>query len=118
MSEGVAFDHHLGRAVLMFGIPYVYNQSRILTARLEYLRDQLQTRISALKYILKVKNDLFSIAKRLNMYLKAVLPVITYYWLGIAQRFNMKFYTREKEMAELESLSPEERELGTTTFKF
>ena len=38
------FDHHLGRAVLMFGIPYVYTQSRILKARLEYLRDQFQIR--------------------------------------------------------------------------
>ena len=23
-------DHHLGRAVVMFGVPYVYTQSRIL----------------------------------------------------------------------------------------
>ncbi|XP_034234805.1 general transcription and DNA repair factor IIH helicase subunit XPD [Thrips palmi] len=44
VSEGVDFDHHLGRAVLMFGIPYVYTQSRILRARLEYLRDQFQIR--------------------------------------------------------------------------
>ncbi|XP_017879364.1 general transcription and DNA repair factor IIH helicase subunit XPD isoform X2 [Ceratina calcarata] len=44
VSEGVDFDHHLGRAVLMFGIPYVYTQSRILKARLEYLRDQFQFR--------------------------------------------------------------------------
>jgi len=42
VSEGVDFDHHLGRAVLMFGIPYVYTQSKILQARLEYLRDQFQ----------------------------------------------------------------------------
>ncbi|KAK4020853.1 hypothetical protein OUZ56_002797 [Daphnia magna] len=42
VSEGIDFDHHLGRAVLMFGIPYVYTQSRILRARLEYLRDQFQ----------------------------------------------------------------------------
>ena len=42
VSEGVDFDHHLGRAVLMFGIPYVYTQSRILKARLEYLRDTFQ----------------------------------------------------------------------------
>ena len=42
VSEGVDFDHHYGRAVLMFGIPYVYTQSRILGARLEYLRDQFQ----------------------------------------------------------------------------
>ena len=44
VSEGVDFDHHLGRAVLMFGIPYVYTQSRILKARMEYLRDQFQIR--------------------------------------------------------------------------
>ncbi|KAK7865179.1 hypothetical protein R5R35_012039 [Gryllus longicercus] len=46
VSEGVDFDHHLGRAVLMFGIPYVYTKSRILTARLEYLRDQFQIKES------------------------------------------------------------------------
>ena len=33
VSEGVDFDHHLGRAVLMFGIPYVYTQSKILRVR-------------------------------------------------------------------------------------
>ena len=71
VSEGIDFAHHLGRsvssntnflflfiitndplyisffvlikrAVLMFGIPYVYTQSRILRARLEYLRDNFQ----------------------------------------------------------------------------
>ncbi|CAG9790776.1 unnamed protein product, partial [Diatraea saccharalis] len=42
VSEGVDFEHHLGRAVLMFGIPYVFTQSRILKARLDYLRDQFQ----------------------------------------------------------------------------
>ncbi|XP_072163521.1 general transcription and DNA repair factor IIH helicase subunit XPD-like [Diadema setosum] len=42
VSEGIDFDHHYGRAVIMFGIPYVYTQSRILKARLEYLRDQYQ----------------------------------------------------------------------------
>jgi hypothetical protein len=47
VSEGVDFDHHLGRAVLMFGIPYVYTQSRILRARLEYLRDQFQVKCGA-----------------------------------------------------------------------
>ncbi|CAG0898524.1 unnamed protein product [Cyprideis torosa] len=44
VSEGVDFDHHLGRAVLMLGIPYMYTQSRILKARLEYLRDAFQIR--------------------------------------------------------------------------
>jgi DNA excision repair protein ERCC-2 len=42
VSEGIDFDHQYGRAVIMFGIPYVYTQSRILKARLEYLRDQFQ----------------------------------------------------------------------------
>lgn len=51
VSEGVDFDHHLGRAVLMFGIPYVYTQSRILKARLEYLRDQFQV---SQKYMCKI----------------------------------------------------------------
>ncbi len=40
VSEGIDFDNHFGRAVIMFGVPYVYTQSRILKARLEYLRDQ------------------------------------------------------------------------------
>lgn len=44
VSEGVDFDHHLGRCVIMFGIPYMYTQSRILKARLDYLRDQYQIR--------------------------------------------------------------------------
>jgi len=44
VSEGIDFDHHYGRAVVMFGIPYVYTQSRILKARLEYLRDQFNIR--------------------------------------------------------------------------
>ena len=26
ISEGIDFDHHYGRAVLMFGIPYVYTK--------------------------------------------------------------------------------------------
>ena len=48
VSEGVDFDHHLGRCVLMFGIPYMYTQSRILKARLEYLRDTFQVRTAQL----------------------------------------------------------------------
>ncbi|XP_072286723.1 general transcription and DNA repair factor IIH helicase subunit XPD [Pyxicephalus adspersus] len=30
VSEGIDFVHHYGRAVIMFGVPYVYTQSRIL----------------------------------------------------------------------------------------
>ncbi|EDV23730.1 uncharacterized protein TRIADDRAFT_50379 [Trichoplax adhaerens] len=44
VSEGIDFDHHYGRAVLMFGIPYVYTQSRKLRARLDYLRENYQIR--------------------------------------------------------------------------
>ncbi|NXX50344.1 ERCC2 helicase, partial [Tricholaema leucomelas] len=44
VSEGIDFVHHYGRAVVMFGVPYVYTQSRILKARLEYLREQFQLR--------------------------------------------------------------------------
>lgn len=44
VSEGVDFDHHYGRAVLLFGIPYQYTESRILKAKLEYLRDNNKIR--------------------------------------------------------------------------
>ncbi|CAJ0963862.1 unnamed protein product, partial [Mesorhabditis belari] len=40
VSEGIDFAHHLGRCVIMLGIPYMYTESKILRARLEYLRDQ------------------------------------------------------------------------------
>lgn len=33
-----------GRAVIMFGIPYQYTESRILKARLEFLRDNYRIR--------------------------------------------------------------------------
>lgn len=44
VSEGVDFEDHLGRAVLMFGIPYVYTKSRILRARLNYIQERYQIR--------------------------------------------------------------------------
>ena len=40
VSEGVDFDHHLGRAVLMFGIPYQFTQSLILKARLDFMEER------------------------------------------------------------------------------
>lgn len=46
VSEGIDFDHHFGRAVIMFGVPYQYTESRILKARLEYLRDNHRIRES------------------------------------------------------------------------
>ncbi|GMM30254.1 TFIIH/NER complex ATP-dependent 5'-3' DNA helicase subunit [Martiniozyma asiatica (nom. inval.)] len=44
VSEGIDFDHHYGRTVLMIGIPFQYTESRILKARLEFLRDNYQIR--------------------------------------------------------------------------
>ncbi|KAH8726391.1 hypothetical protein GQ44DRAFT_613571 [Phaeosphaeriaceae sp. PMI808] len=39
VSEGIDFDHHYGRTVLCMGVPYQYTESRILKARLEFLRE-------------------------------------------------------------------------------
>nr|ASF90271.1 hypothetical protein SPAR02645 [Bartheletia paradoxa] len=44
VSEGIDFDNNYGRAVIMFGIPYQYTESRILKARLEFLRDTYRIR--------------------------------------------------------------------------
>uniref|UniRef100_A0A7E4VTR8 General transcription and DNA repair factor IIH helicase subunit XPD n=1 Tax=Panagrellus redivivus TaxID=6233 RepID=A0A7E4VTR8_PANRE len=44
VSEGIDFAHHLGRAVIMLGIPFVFTEGRILRARLEYLRDEFDIR--------------------------------------------------------------------------
>jgi Rad3-related DNA helicase len=30
VSEGIDFDNHYGRCVLLFGIPFVYTESKIL----------------------------------------------------------------------------------------
>ncbi len=40
--QGIDFDRHYGRAVVMFGVPYQYTLSRILRARLEYLQTTFQ----------------------------------------------------------------------------
>ncbi|GMH35311.1 hypothetical protein BSKO_03179 [Bryopsis sp. KO-2023] len=42
VAEGIDFDRHYGRCVVVFGIPYQYTLSRILRARLEYLRETFQ----------------------------------------------------------------------------
>lgn len=46
VAEGIDFDRHYGRCVVMFGVPYQYTLSRILRARLEYLRETFQIRES------------------------------------------------------------------------
>ncbi|KAI9688793.1 MAG: DNA-dependent ATPase of the nucleotide excision repair factor 4 complex [Bathelium mastoideum] len=44
VSEGIDFDHHYGRTVLCIGVPFQYTESRILKARLEFLREQYRIR--------------------------------------------------------------------------
>ena len=39
VAEGVDFDRHYGRAVLLLGVPFQYTLGRVLRARLEFLRD-------------------------------------------------------------------------------
>jgi DNA excision repair protein ERCC-2 len=39
VAEGIDFDRHYGRAVLLFGIPFQYVLSVVLRARMAYLRD-------------------------------------------------------------------------------
>lgn len=44
VAEGIDFDRHYGRAVVMFGVPYQYTLARPLRARLEYLREAFHIR--------------------------------------------------------------------------
>jgi len=44
VSEGIDFDHHYGRAVICIGVPFQYTESRILKARLEFLRENYRIR--------------------------------------------------------------------------
>ncbi|KAG5987546.1 DNA-dependent ATPase of the nucleotide excision repair factor 4 complex [Claviceps spartinae] len=39
VSEGIDFDHQYGRTVICIGVPFQYTESRILKARLEFLRE-------------------------------------------------------------------------------
>jgi hypothetical protein len=39
VAEGVDFDRHYGRAVLLLGVPFQYTLSRVLRSRLEFIRD-------------------------------------------------------------------------------
>ncbi|XP_024163429.1 general transcription and DNA repair factor IIH helicase subunit XPD isoform X1 [Rosa chinensis] len=42
VAEGIDFDRHYGRLVIMYGVPFQYTLSKILLARLEYLRETFQ----------------------------------------------------------------------------
>lgn len=44
VAEGIDFDRHYGRAVVMYGVPFQYTLSHVLRARLEYLRATFQIR--------------------------------------------------------------------------
>ncbi|KAF2455373.1 DNA repair helicase RAD3 [Lineolata rhizophorae] len=44
VSEGIDFDHHYGRTVVCIGVPFQYTESRILKARLEFLRENYRIR--------------------------------------------------------------------------
>jgi len=44
VAEGIDFDQHYGRCVMLIGVPYQYTLSHILRARLEYLRTTFQIR--------------------------------------------------------------------------
>lgn len=46
VSEGIDFDHHYGRTVLCIGVPFQYTESRILKARLEFMRESYRIRES------------------------------------------------------------------------
>lgn len=46
VAEGIDFDRHYGRCVVLFGIPFQYTLSHTLRARLEYLRYTHQIRES------------------------------------------------------------------------
>eukprot|EP00871_Galdieria_phlegrea_P002952 jgi/Galph1/3658/GphlegSOOS_G2355.1 len=41
VAEGIDFDGHYGRCVMVIGVPFQYTESRVLRARLEFMRSQL-----------------------------------------------------------------------------
>ena len=42
VAEGIDFDRHYGRCVLVIGVPFRYTQSHSLISRLQYMRTQYQ----------------------------------------------------------------------------
>lgn len=43
-AEGIDFDNQYGRAVVLFGVPFQYTESRVLRARLQFLSEKYQIR--------------------------------------------------------------------------
>eukprot|EP01083_Nonionella_stella_P043273 116757_1 len=46
VAEGIDFDSHYGRCVIMFGVPFQYSKSNVLLARLEFLKSEYNIRES------------------------------------------------------------------------
>jgi DNA excision repair protein ERCC-2 len=46
VAEGIDFDRHYGRCVVMVGVPFQYTRSRVLQARLQFLNDKHNIRES------------------------------------------------------------------------
>mmetsp|Transcript_2735 Transcript_2735/g.5980 ORF Transcript_2735/g.5980 Transcript_2735/m.5980 type:complete len:832 (+) Transcript_2735:68-2563(+) len=46
VAEGIDFDRHYGRCVVLFGVPFQYALSRELRARLEFLKEHYQIKES------------------------------------------------------------------------
>eukprot|EP01048_Picozoa_sp_COSAG05_P018601 COSAG05_NODE_2747_length_2692_cov_3.072889_4_plen_186_part_01 len=44
VAEGVNFEGHYGRAVVMMGVPYQFTKSKTLMARLEFTREKFRIR--------------------------------------------------------------------------
>ena len=44
VAEGIDFDRHYGRCVVLIGVPYQYTLSYVLRERLEYLRTKFAIR--------------------------------------------------------------------------
>lgn len=42
VAEGIDFDRHYGRCVVLFGVPFQYTLSKVLKARLDFMRDSFQ----------------------------------------------------------------------------
>lgn len=46
VAEGIDFDKHYGRCVIIFGIPYQYTLSHVLRSRLDFMRSSHQIKES------------------------------------------------------------------------
>jgi len=40
VAEGIDFDRHYGRCVILFGIPFQYSRSRVLQLRLQFIKNE------------------------------------------------------------------------------